>query len=327
MAKPVVFVIGASGNIGSATVQALSAKYSDKVEIRAGVRNPDKADKLKVQLLLITSLMPRLFAWRLLNFSLAKCNLLMYTSFMQAIAGVTVVKAEMGEEVELPKTLKGVDALLIVTPGIEHQAPISIKTAEVAKAAGVKFIAVAGGATGPSVGAPMAEIAETVSNLGVPYTILQLPMFVDNYWGLKGGIVGQSSIFSPVDPTKPFATVVVEDAGKAAAAILADPQKHAGKSYIIISESHTYNDVAAAFSEVLGKEVKYVRVPYEATKKTMTDKGVPEWLVPLLMQAYQLIDSGSPIMNPAKISDFTDITGEQPSTLKSWVRKYGSGFQ
>ena len=48
MAKPVVFVIGASGNIGSATVQALSAKYSDKVEIRAGVRNPDKADKLKV---------------------------------------------------------------------------------------------------------------------------------------------------------------------------------------------------------------------------------------------------------------------------------------
>ena len=53
MAKPVVFVIGASGLIGSATVQALSAKYSDKVEIRAGVRNPDKADKLKVQLLLI----------------------------------------------------------------------------------------------------------------------------------------------------------------------------------------------------------------------------------------------------------------------------------
>ena len=53
MAKPVVFVIGASGLIGSATVLALSAKYSDKVEIRAGVRNPDKADKLKVQLLLI----------------------------------------------------------------------------------------------------------------------------------------------------------------------------------------------------------------------------------------------------------------------------------
>ena len=47
MAKPVAFVIGASGNVGSATVQVLSSKYADKVEIRAGVRNPDIADKLK----------------------------------------------------------------------------------------------------------------------------------------------------------------------------------------------------------------------------------------------------------------------------------------
>ena len=246
---------------------------------------------------------------------------------MQAITGVTIVKAEMGEEVELPKTLKGVDALLIVAPGIEHQAPITIKTAEVAKAAGVKFIAVIGGATGPSIGAPMAEIVEAVSNLGVPYTFVQLPMFVENYWAFKDTIVGQSSIFSPVDPTKPFATVVVEDAGKAAAAILADPQKHAGKSYIIISENHTYNDVVAAFSEVLEKEVKYVRVSYEATKKAMTDMGAQEWVIPLLMEAYQLIDSGSPIMNPANTGDFTAITGEQPSTIKSWVGKYGGGFQ
>ena len=237
------------------------------------------------------------------------------------------MKAEMGEEVELPKTLKGVDALLIVTPGIEHRTPISIKTAEVAKAAGVKFIAVAGGATKGSFGAPMAEIVKAVSNLGVPYTFVQLPMFVENYWAFKDTIVGQSSIFFPVDPTKPFATVVVEDAGKAAAAILADPQKHARKSYIIINESHTYNDVAAAFSEVLGKEVKYVRVPYEATKKAMTDMGAQEWQVTLYTKAYQLIDSGSPIMNPENTGDLTAITGEQPTTLKSWVGKYGGGFQ
>ena len=47
MGKPVILVTGASGNIGTATVAALAAKYADKVEIRAGVRNPDKADKLK----------------------------------------------------------------------------------------------------------------------------------------------------------------------------------------------------------------------------------------------------------------------------------------
>ena len=47
MDKPVVFVIGATGNIGSATVTALSIRHADKLDIRAGVRNPDKAEKLK----------------------------------------------------------------------------------------------------------------------------------------------------------------------------------------------------------------------------------------------------------------------------------------
>ena len=42
MGKPVVFVIGASGNAGAATIAALAERYSDKLEIRAGVRNPDK---------------------------------------------------------------------------------------------------------------------------------------------------------------------------------------------------------------------------------------------------------------------------------------------
>lgn len=47
MTKPVVFVIGATGSIGTATVTSLAGKYADKVEIWAGVWNPDKADKLK----------------------------------------------------------------------------------------------------------------------------------------------------------------------------------------------------------------------------------------------------------------------------------------
>ena len=66
MAKlAVVFVIGASGNIGLATLQALSSKYADKLEIRAGVRDPEKADKVK------------------------------------AIAGVNVVKATQGDKAQL----------------------------------------------------------------------------------------------------------------------------------------------------------------------------------------------------------------------------------
>ena len=139
MAKPVVFVIGVSGNIGQATIQALSSKYADILEIRAGVRNPDKADKLK-------------------------------------LPGVTIVQAQMGDKDTLINTFKGVDALYIVTPPTENRAALAIHTAEAAKVAGVKFILVV---SSPAVshtdtifGKQLSEIETKISQLGVPYSLL-----------------------------------------------------------------------------------------------------------------------------------------------------------
>ena len=295
MPKPVVFVIGASGSVGSATVQALSAKYADKVEIRAGVRNPDKADKLKT------------------------------------IAGVSIVQAEMGAKDELVGTFTGVNALYIVTPGVENRAELAVATAEAAKEAGVKHVVVV---SVPSADLPdtvfgrqFKPIEEKISKLGVPFTILRLPFFVENHWALKDSIVGKSSIFSPVDPTKPFTAVVVEDAGRASAAILANPAKHASKTYTIISNRHSYNDVATAFSEALGKQITYVQVPYDAAKQTFLQNGFPEWQVDRFIEFLKLIDSGSPVTNVADTGDFIQITGEQPTNLKAWVAEVAGAFK
>ena len=295
MAKPVVFVIVASSKVGSATVQVLSSKYADKVEIRAGVRNPDKADKLK------------------------------------SLPNVSVVQAEMGDKEKLRETLKGVHALYIVTPGAENRAQPTIATAQAAKEAGVKHLVV--------VSVPLAELTDTilgrqfseietgVSQLGVPYTILRLPFFVDNYIELKDSIKTQGAIYSPADGTKPFTTVSVEDAAKAGAAILVDPTKHVNKTYIIISDCHTHDDVAAAFGEALGKTVTYNRVPYDAAKQTYLGIGFPNWRVDAGMEFYKLIDDGSPVTNVADTSHFHQITGEQPTSLKTWVSHVKSTFQ
>ena len=295
MAKPVVFVIGATGNIGSATVTALSSKHADKLDIRAGVRNPDKADKLK------------------------------------GLAGVTVVQAEMGAKEKLVGTFKGVHALYIVTPGAENRAPLTISTAEAAKEAGVKHIVVVSSLTvhltDTIFGKQLEEVEKNIKQLGVTYTFLRLPLFIDNYFGFKDAIQGQSSIFCPVDPTKPYTPVAVGDAGKAAAAVLADPSKHANKTYKIISDRHTFGDVAAAFSEALGKQVNYVRVPYEAAKVAFLGMGYPEWQVDGIMELYKLIDSGSPVINQADVSEYTQITGEQPTDLKTWVGQVAGAFK
>ena len=295
MAKPVVFVIGASGYIGLATLQGLSTKYADKVEIRAGVRDPEKADKVK------------------------------------AIAGVKVVKASQGDKAHLVTVFSGVASLYIVVPGSENRAELSIKTAEAAKEAGVKHLVVVSVLTAEHTdtifGKQCGEIEGAISKLGVPYTFLRLPLFVENYFAFKESIQKMSTIISPVDPTKPFTTVVVSDAGKAAAAILVDPSKHANRTYPIVSNRHTYNDVAKAFSEVLGKEVTITTNSYEEAKKFMMGLGLPEWQVNGVLELYKLIDSGSSSTNQATMSSFKDITGEEPTGLQDWVKAVAPAFK
>ena len=295
MSKQIVLVIGATGPIGSAAVQALSAKYADKLDIRAGVRYPEKADSLK------------------------------------ALPGVTVVQATMGDTEKLAETLKGVDALYIVTPGVENRVELAVKTAEAAKAAGVKFLLVVSGASAalPDTifGKQFNEIEVAVAKLGVPHAFFRLSFFLENYLAFKDTIQAQSSIYSPQDPSKPVLLIAVEDAGKAAATVLSGWQKHASKTYTLVSTRHSLSDAAKAISEVVGKEVKIVQVPYDVTKQAMLQAGRSEFLVNGIVELYQLINNDSPVTSQGSLTDLEEITGEQPTSLKAWLAKVGGAFK
>ena len=294
MAKPVVLVIGATGKIGAATVTALASKYADKLDIRAGVRNPEKADKLK------------------------------------GLAGVTVVQAEMGDNEKLVETFKGVDTLYINTPGIENRVEVTLATVKSAKKAGVKHLVVVSVTSAQNeeilFGRQFTKLENTIKELGLPYTFLRLPFFMENNFGLIATIKGQSSIFSPVDPTKKYVAIAVEDAGKLGAVVVADPSKHSNKVYNVISDRYTYNDLAAAFSEVLGREIKYVRVPYETTKQAI-QANLEKWQVEGLLELFKVIDDGGAAFEDHDMSSFTDITGDKPTDIKTWVTKYAAAFQ
>ena len=294
MSKPVVFVIGASGNVGAATVAALSSKYADKVEIRAGVRNPESA--------------------------------------LKGLSGVTLVAAEMGgDRDKLVSTLKGVDALFIVTPGTKARAELSIATAEAARDAGVKFLLVVSVLTADLTdtifGAQFTKLESTISGLGVTYAFLRLPLFIDNYWGFKDTIKSQSTFYGPIDPGKPFTPVLVADAGNAAAAILSNPTGHANQTYNLVSDRHTLSEVAAIFSEALGRQVQYVQVPFEAAKQAMLQMGFPEWQADGVLELDKLINGGSPVTNQGDLGQYTAITGEKPTDIRTWIGAVKGAFQ
>ena len=296
MSKPTVFVLGCSGSIGSATVRALSRKYSDTLNILAGTR--DIASEKVASL--------------------------------RSLQGVTILHADMNNKEALRDLLTGVTSLFIVTPTNGFR--LAIGAAEVAKASGVKHILTVSvltvELTDTIYGKQYGELESSVKLLQIPYTFIRLPPFVDNYWAYKRPIQQNSSFSTPGDPTKPFSAVVVEDAGKAAAGIMAEPEKHYGKTYKLISNRHTLNELAAAFSQALGKNVKYERISYNDCRRRLVDVvGFIEEDADGILEIYRLTDEECPMVDDPEMSHFNQITGEKPTSLKEWVNEVAPAFK
>ena len=296
MSKPTVFVLGCSGSIGSATVRALSRKYSDTLNILAGTR--DTASEKVASL--------------------------------RSLPGVTILHADMNNKEGLRDLLTGVTSLFIVTPTNGFR--LAIGAAEVAKASGVKHILTVSvltvELTDTIYGKQYGELESSVKHLQIPYTFIRLPPFVDNYWAYKRPIQQNSSFSTPGDPTKPFSAVVVEDAGKATAAIMAEPEKHYGKTYKLISNRHTLNELAAAFSQALGKNVKYERISYNDCRRRLVEVvGFSEEDADGILEIYRLTDKECPMVDDPEMSHFNQITGEKPTSLKEWVNEVTPAFK
>ena len=296
MPKPTVFVLGCSGLIGSATVKALSENYPDKVNILAGTRDP-ASEKVAT---------------------------------LKTLPGVTVLRADMNDKEALRDLLSGVTSLFIVTP--TNGFKLAIGAAEMAKSTGVKHILTVSvltvELTDTIYGKQYGELESSVQQLELPHTIIRLPPFVENYWAYKRPIQEKSSFSSPGDPTKPFSAVVVADAGKAAAAIMAEPKKHYGKTYKLISNCHTLDELAATFSEVLGKAVKYERMSYEDSRSRFINVvGFSEEDADGILEIYRLTDEECPLVNDTDMSHFTKITGEERTTLREWVANVAPAFK
>jgi hypothetical protein len=60
-------------------------------------------------------------------------------------------------------------------------------------------------------------LQESVKNSGISFTLLRLPMFIDNQWANQASIKGEGKIYGPADGSKPTSLVSVADAGEAAA--------------------------------------------------------------------------------------------------------------
>jgi len=171
----------------------------------------------------------------------------------------------------------------------------------------------------------MVPVEEFLKTSGVGYTFVRLPMFIENNWGNKGSIQ-QGAIYSPAAPTTKYNSLAIVDVGAALASAVAHRHKYHNQAVDVSGKPISQEELAAAFSKALGKEVKYVQVPESAGVQAMTGMGMPEWQANGIVELIRDADAGGR-MGQDLTANFEQLVGHKPTTAEHWIELHAAGFR
>lgn len=206
----------------------------------------------------------------------------------QALAarGVEVVAGDLNDRASVDAALRGVEAVFAaITPyeaGTEAETKQGVLVADAAKAAGAFVVYSSVANADRKTGIPHFDskflVEQHLASIGVPHTILAPTAFYDN--ALRGAAQLKQGVYANALPAdRVLDQIAVTDIAAAAAAVLAAPEKYAGKRYDISGEALTGAQETARLAEAIGKPLTYARTPLEVIRQYMGADGVAmyEW--------------------------------------------------
>lgn len=168
-------------------------------------------------------------------------------------------------------------------------------------------------------------IAERVfERSGVPVTQLRPTLFAEWFLYQASKIRSKSAFYLPFGDAR-FAPIATEDIGRVIASILADPAPHAGKSYDLFGPKILdMREVAAIFSEALGRKITYVPIDRE------TFAGIVKTAInadPYLVQHVTSLGQDLKDGRAAGMNDLVEtLTGKQPMEMLEFINRNKIAF-
>lgn len=271
-----LLVTGATGKLGSKVVETL-LKTVPASDLAVSVRNPEKAEGLRAR-------------------------------------GVDVRQGDFDRPETLDAAFAGVDRILIISADGDNETRIRQHTnaVEAAARANVSFIAytsVVNASESKLVLAPPHQAAEkAILKTGIPYSILRNNWYLENeIASIQGVLAGAPWVTSAGSGKVGWA--LRQDYAEAAAAVLAG-NGHENTIYELSGKLLTQEEFASALGAVLGKEVPVQQVDDATYADVMKGAGVPDFLIPLLVEIQKGIREGG---LEVESSDFEKLLG-RPAT-------------
>ncbi|CAA7268478.1 unnamed protein product [Cyclocybe aegerita] len=179
------------------------------------------------------------------------------------------------------KTDPSIDRVFLVAPDdmepLAHMKPFI----DLAVSKGVKrFVLIT--ATQVDKGGPIyGKVHQYLADIGVDYTVLRPTWFIENFGSYSQGIIENDEITSVTkDGRIPF--IGVEDIAKAAFDALVAEKSPNTDYYVIGPELWSYNEVAAALTEILGRKITHRSLTDEEQIAFYQSIGLPKEYAVLL---------------------------------------------
>jgi len=236
--------------------------------------------------------------------------------------GVEVVQGDMDDKESLDRAVRGAYGVFSVqdywTVGARREVQQGKNLADAAKKAGTAHF-VYSSVGGAERNADIVhwktkwEIEQHIRQLDLPATILRPAAFMDNYYvdQVEIGIL-KGKLVDAVRGDKPYQTIAAEDIGAFAAFAFQRPGEFLGLQLEIAGSELTNVEAARVFSRVLGKPVKFQKIP------------LPIVRLVLGKEFYQMFNWFN---TDGFKADIPDLRRKYPEvhlhTLEEWLRKEG----
>jgi NAD(P)H dehydrogenase (quinone) len=291
MNKPTLLIIGAAGNNGTATIEALIRNHRDQFVIRAGVRSLSKAAALR-----------------------------------DKFPGIETVVLDLDQPTTLPAAFANVDKLFLILGNVENRDEQAKNAIDAAVAAGtvkhVLFYSVFG-AEYESIlfGRQFRAGEKYLEASGLAWTHLRTIFFQENFLGWAEG-VKQGSLYLGIRDGR-FGPLNVADVGEIAANILSS-EGHEGKAYAITGpDLLSGQDIAGIFGDITGKRVQYASPDEAATLDSLLGSGWPEWQAKGMLELFEVFASNqAAVISP----DGERLLGRPLTPLRGYLAANKANF-
>ena len=278
---------GATGKVGREVVRQLSASGTS---LRALVRDPVRASHIR-------------------------------------LPGVDVVVGDLGRPETLDAALAGVDRVFLVSPADQDQVELQGNMVQACVRSGIAHIVKVSVAGGPDAATQIGRwhwtTEKQIEASGLGFTMLRPSIYMQETLRFAPSVAQLGSFSLPCGSGE---VPLVDCRDVAAVAVAALTQSgHDRRVYDVTGpEALSFEAVAGAIGQAIGRKVSYVHVPPDYARKDMLADGVPKWLADDMLVLFASIREG---YGGAVTDTVVKVTGERPRTFLHFARDYAAEFQ